>query len=114
MDISLVIPLLNEEESLLELTEWIERVMGAHHYTYEILFIDDGSRDNSMKILRELGAKNKNVKSISFRRNYGKSAALNEGFKVAEGNVVLTMDADLQDSPEEIPELYKMIHGKKL
>ena len=109
MDLSIVIPLLNEEESLQELSAWIERVMNTHNYSYEIIFIDDGSRDHSMKILRELGASNKNIKSLSFRRNYGKSAALNEGFKVAQGDVVITMDADLQDSPEEIPGLYKMI-----
>jgi len=109
MDISIVIPLLNEEESLQELAVWIGKIMNVHNYSYEILFIDDGSRDNSMKILRELGTANKNIKSLSFRRNYGKSAALNEGFKVAQGDVVITMDADLQDSPDEIPELYKMI-----
>jgi glycosyltransferase involved in cell wall biosynthesis len=109
MDISIVIPLLNEEESLQELTNWIEKVMKTHNFSYEIVLIDDGSKDNSMKIIRELGVKNNNIKSLSFRRNYGKSAALNEGFKVAQGDVVVTMDADLQDSPEEIPDLYKMI-----
>jgi glycosyltransferase involved in cell wall biosynthesis len=109
MNISIVVPLFNEEESLQELAGWIEKVMNDHNFSYEILFIDDGSRDNSLKILRELGASNKNIKSLSFRRNYGKSAALNEGFKEAKGEVVITMDADLQDSPDEIPGLYKMV-----
>jgi glycosyltransferase involved in cell wall biosynthesis len=113
MDISIVIPLLNEEESLRELSEWIEKVMNDHKFSYEVLYIDDGSRDQSLQIIRELAQKNKNIKSLSFRRNYGKSAALNEGFKVAEGDVVITMDADLQDSPEEIPDLYRMIKEEK-
>jgi glycosyltransferase involved in cell wall biosynthesis len=109
MNISIVVPLFNEEESLQELAGWIEKVMNTYNFSYEILFVDDGSRDNSLKILRELGAANKNIRALSFRRNYGKSAALNEGFKEAKGDVVITMDADLQDSPEEIPGLYKMI-----
>ena len=109
MDISLVIPLLNEEESLPELTAWIERIMSEHRFSYEILFIDDGSKDNSWKIIESLAQKNASVKGIKFRRNYGKSAALNMGFAAAAGDVVITMDADMQDSPDEIPELYKMI-----
>jgi len=109
MDISLVIPTFNEEESLIELTEWIVKVMSAHHYTYEIVFVDDGSKDKSWEILTTLAAQNKNIKAIRFRRNYGKSAALNTGFEAAEGKVIITMDSDLQDNPEEIPELYRMI-----
>jgi glycosyltransferase involved in cell wall biosynthesis len=109
MDISLVIPLYNEEESLPELTTWIKKVMDANNFSYEILLIDDGSSDNSWKVINELSAENKNIKGIQFRRNYGKSAALNVGFELVKGDVVITMDADLQDSPDEIPELYKMI-----
>ena len=109
MDISLVIPLFNEEESLPELEAWIRRVMEENHYSYEIVLVDDGSKDGSWSIVEDLAAKNPCVKGIQFRRNYGKSPALNTGFKVAEGNVVITMDADLQDSPDEIPGLYKMI-----
>ena len=109
MDISIVIPLLNEEESLLELTEWIVRIMQANNYSYEIIYVDDGSKDNSWKKIEELISKNSNIKGIKFRRNYGKSAALNVGFEAAVGTVVFTMDADLQDSPDEIPELRKMI-----
>ena len=108
-DISIVISLYNEEESLPELVSWIETVMTREGYSYEILMIDDGSRDASWKIVKELAAKNSSIRGISFRRNYGKSAALYEGFKAAEGKVVITMDADLQDSPEEIPELYRMV-----
>lgn len=108
-DISIVISLYNEEESLPELVSWIETVMTREGYSYEILMIDDGSRDASWKIVKELAAKNSSIRGISFRRNYGKSAALYEGFKAAEGRVVITMDADLQDSPEEIPELYRMV-----
>lgn len=108
-DLSIVISLYNEEESLPELVSWIETVMSREGYSYEILMIDDGSRDASWKIVKELAAKNQSIRGISFRRNYGKSAALYEGFKAAEGKVVITMDADLQDSPEEIPELYRMI-----
>ena len=109
IQISIVIPLLNEEESLPELTSWIAMVMKEHNFSYEVLFIDDGSKDKSWKVIRELRSKYSNVRGIRFRRNYGKSAALNVGFEASRGDVVITMDADLQDSPEEIPELYKMI-----
>jgi glycosyltransferase involved in cell wall biosynthesis len=109
MDISLVIPLYNEEESLPELSEWIARVMKENNFSYEIIFVDDGSTDNSWNVIEELRAKNSNIKGIKFQRNYGKSAGLNEGFRAAEGDVVITMDADLQDSPDEIPELRRMI-----
>ena len=109
MDLSIVIPLLNEDESLPELSAWIERVMLANNYSYEVIFIDDGSTDNSWSIIEGLRAKNNNIKGIKFQRNYGKSAALNEGFKAAQGNVIITMDADMQDSPDEIPELRKML-----
>lgn len=109
MDISIVIALLNEEESLPELSAWIEKVMNEHHYSYEIIFIDDGSRDNSWCVIEDMRSKNSNIKGIKFQRNYGKSAGLNEGFRAAEGDVVITMDADLQDSPDEIPELRRMI-----
>ena len=109
LDISVIIPLYNEEESLPELSAWIERVMNENKFTYEIIFVNDGSRDNSWKVVKSLSEKNTNIKGISFSRNYGKSAALHVGFKEANGKVVITMDADLQDSPEEIPELYKMI-----
>jgi glycosyltransferase involved in cell wall biosynthesis len=108
-DLSIVISLYNEEESLPELVSWIEAVMSREGYSYEILMVDDGSRDASWKIVRELAANNESIRGISFRRNYGKSAALYHGFKAAEGKVVITMDADLQDSPEEIPELYRMV-----
>jgi len=109
MNISLVIPLLNEEESLPELAAWIQKVMNENNFSYEVLFIDDGSRDKSWQVIEQLHRENTCVKGIKFRRNYGKSAALNTGFQKAEGDVIITMDADLQDSPEEIPELYKMI-----
>ena len=109
MDISLVIPLLNESESLPELEAWIRKVMLQHGFSYEILFIDDGSTDNSWQIIEQLALDNPSVRGIKFRRNYGKSAALNTGFAACKGNVVITMDADLQDSPDEIPELYRMI-----
>src|SRR3954470_4044936 len=109
MNISVVIPLYNEEESLPELCEWIERVMIAFSYTYEVILIDDGSKDKSWQVIEHLAAKNQHIRGIKFRRNYGKSAALNVGFEAAQGDVVITMDADLQDSPDEIPELYKMI-----
>lgn len=109
MDISIVIPLFNEEESLPELSEWITRVAVANNFSYEIIFVDDGSTDNSWAVIEELRAKNPNIKAIKFQRNYGKSAGLNEGFRAAEGDVVITMDADLQDSPDEIPELRQMI-----
>ena len=113
MQISVIIPLLNEEESLPELTAWIERIMQEFNYSYEVIFIDDGSRDNSWNVITLLQEKNSNIKGIKFRRNYGKSAALNEGFALAEGDVVITMDADMQDSPDEIPGLYKMIADEK-
>src|SRR4026209_843403 len=109
MDISLVIPLKDEEESLPELSEWISRVMKANNFSYEIIFVDDGSTDNSWKVIEELRSKNENIKGIKFQRNYGKSAGLNEGFRAANGDIVITMDADLQDSLEEIPELRRMI-----
>ncbi len=109
MDISVVVPLYNEAESLPELEEWIRRVMESNGFSYEILFINDGSTDESWEVIRELSQKNPAVKGVCFRRNYGKSPALNTGFERAHGNVVITMDADLQDSPDEIPELYRMI-----
>lgn len=108
-DISIVVPLYNEDESLPELAEWIEKVCGEHGYSYEVIMIDDGSTDNSWDVIQKLSAGNPHIKGIKFQRNYGKSAALNEGFKAAIGNVVITMDADLQDSPDEVPELYRMI-----
>ncbi len=109
MDLSIVIPLYNEDESLPELTAWIERVMLANSFSYEIILIDDGSTDNSWNVIEQLRVINTNIKGIKFQRNYGKSAALNEGFKAAQGDVIITMDADMQDSPDEIPELRKMI-----
>lgn len=109
MDISVVIPLYNEAESLPELASWIERVMSENNFSYEILFINDGSRDNSMEVIRGLQASNPYIHCVSFSRNYGKSPALDTGFARAKGDVVITMDADLQDSPDEIPELYRMI-----
>lgn len=109
MDISVVVPLYNEEESLPELQAWIERVMNEHGFSYEIIFVNDGSTDRSWNVIEDLSKKNKNIKGIKFRRNYGKSPALFCGFEKAEGDVVITMDADLQDSPDEIPELYRMI-----
>ncbi|GAA5224843.1 glycosyltransferase family 2 protein [Membranihabitans marinus] len=109
LDLSIVIPLLNEEESLPELESWIVRVMEANEYSYEIVFVDDGSTDRSWEVIQDLHVKNPNVKAIQFRRNYGKSAALNTAFHQTKGRVVVTMDADLQDSPEEIPDMYHMI-----
>lgn len=109
MDLSIVIPLYNEDESLPELMAWIERVMTANNFTYEVLMIDDGSTDNSWDVIETLRQQNPYLKGIKFQRNYGKSAALNEGFKAAQGDVVITMDADMQDSPDEIPELRRMI-----
>ena len=108
-DLSIVIPLFNEEESLPELHEWIVRVMHQHNFSYEVIFVDDGSKDGSWSVIETLAKKDEHVKGIKFQRNYGKSAALNTGFEKASGNVIITMDADLQDSPDEIPELYKMI-----
>jgi glycosyltransferase involved in cell wall biosynthesis len=109
MDISVVVPLYNEEESLPELAAWIKRVMDTHQFSYEIVMIDDGSKDNSWKVVQNLQKENSNIKGIKFRRNYGKSAALFCGFDVVQGDVVITMDADLQDSPDEIPELFHMV-----
>jgi glycosyltransferase involved in cell wall biosynthesis len=109
MDISVVVPLFNEEESLPELHDWIVRVMRENNFTYEIIFVDDGSRDKSWQVIEQLSQSNPNVKALKFRRNYGKSPALHVGFEATRGDVVITMDADLQDSPDEIPELYKMI-----
>ena len=109
MDISIVVPLFNEDESLPHLAEWIDRVMEEHHFDYEVVMVDDGSKDNSWKVIEQLHAKNPRYKGVKFRRNYGKSAALNVGFGQAQGDVVITMDADLQDSPDEVPELYRMI-----
>ena len=109
MNLSLVIPLLNEQESLPELHNWIVKVMNAHNFSYEILFIDDGSTDASWDVISQLSKQNPNVKGIRFLRNYGKSQALHAGFNKAQGDVVITMDADLQDSPDEIPELYHLI-----
>ncbi len=109
MDVSVIVPLFNEDESLRELYEWIERVMHDNHLSYEVIFVDDGSTDNSWKVINELSSEHPEVRGIKFRRNYGKSPALYCGFERAEGDVVITMDADLQDSPDEIPELRRMI-----
>lgn len=109
MNISVIVPLLNEAESLPELSAWIKRVMYEHQFTYEVLMIDDGSTDDSWKVIEALHQENEHIKGIRFRRNYGKSAALNTAFEACQGDVVITMDADLQDSPDEIPELYRMI-----
>ena len=109
MDISVIIPLYNEAESLPELAQWIERVMSENGYTYEVIFINDGSTDNSWDVIEQLKNKNSNIHGVKFRRNYGKSPALYCGFERAKGDVVITMDADLQDSPDEIPKLYRMI-----
>jgi len=109
MDISVVIPLLNEEESLQELYDWIAKVMQSNHYLYEVIFIDDGSTDNSWSVIEKLSTKHTEVRGIRFQKNYGKSQALDAGFEMANGNVVITMDADLQDNPDEIPDLYDLI-----
>lgn len=109
LDLSIVVPLYNEDESLPELMAWIHKVCTENNYAYEVIMVDDGSKDNSWEVVQELAQKYSTVKGIKFQRNYGKSPALNEGFKAAQGNVVITMDADLQDSPDEIPELYAMI-----
>src|ERR1700743_1245230 len=109
MDISIVIPVYNEDESLPELCSWIERVVRENNFSYEIILVDDGRTDASCDVITNLRKSNPNVKGIRFQRNYGKSAALNEGFKAAQGDVVITMDADMQDSPDEIPELRRMI-----
>lgn len=113
MNLSVVIPLLNEEESLPELTDWIQKVMDENNFSYEIIFIDDGSTDASWDVINNLKDKNPNVRGIKFRRNYGKAAGLHVGFNAAKGDVIITMDADLQDSPEEIPELYRKITEEK-
>ena len=109
MQISVVIPLFNEAESLPELMQWIDRVMQTHNYSYEVIMVDDGSKDDSWQTIQSLRTTYPSLKGIKFQRNYGKSAALNEGFKMAQGDIVVTMDADLQDSPDEIPEFYDMI-----
>ncbi len=113
MDLSVVVPLYNEEESLPELCDWILRVVNANGLSAEIILVDDGSTDDSWNVIEQLSTQHSNIKGIRFQRNYGKSAALNEGFKAVQGNVVITMDADLQDSPDEIPELYRMITEEK-
>jgi glycosyltransferase involved in cell wall biosynthesis len=113
MDLSIVIPLIDEAESLPELTAWIERVMQENRFSYEIIFVDDGSTDNSWEVINQLRARNAHIKAIKFQRNYGKSAGLNEGFRAATGEVVITMDADMQDSPDEIPDLRRMIIEEK-
>lgn len=113
MNISIVIPLLNEEESLNELHQWIVKVMAENNFSYEVIFIDDGSTDDSWPIIQQLAAQNNNIKGIRFMSNYGKSQALHAGFAKAQGDVIITMDADLQDSPEEIPELYSMVMNQK-
>ena len=109
MDISVVIPLFNEEESLKELYDWIASTMQSNQFLYEVIFIDDGSTDSSWNVIEEISQKSSHVKGIRFQKNFGKSQALHAGFQIAVGNVVITMDADLQDSPDEIPELYKLI-----
>ena len=114
MDISVVIPFYNEEESLMELNDWIVRVMQSNHFSFELIYVDDGSGDGSWNVVEQLAKKHPEIKAIRFRRNYGKSAALNEGFKAATGEVVITMDSDLQDSPEEIPGLFNMITEQNL
>ena len=113
MDISVIVPLYNEAESLPELQQWIERVMLANGFSYEVIYVNDGSTDDSWKVIQRLAAGNPSAKGVCFRRNYGKSPALNTGFRRAKGDVVITMDADLQDSPDEIPELYRMITQEK-
>lgn len=109
MDISIIVPLYNEEESLPELVAWIEKVMTENNFSYELIMVDDGSRDHSWKVVNELAQNNRHIRGLRFRRNYGKSAALHCGFQLAQGEVVITMDADMQDSPDEVPALYKMI-----
>lgn len=111
IDISVIIPLYNEDESLPELSAWIARVMEQNAFTYEVIFIDDGSKDQSWQVIEKISSENRCFKGIKFRRNYGKSAALQKGFEASKGEVVITMDADMQDSPDEIPDLYKMIRN---
>ena len=113
MDISVIVPVYNEDESLPELSEWIARVMNENNFSYEIIMVDDGSTDTSWEIIEKMSANDNHIKGVKFRRNYGKSAALNTGFKKAQGDVVITMDADMQDSPDEISELYRMIKEEK-
>ena len=113
MDISVIVPVYNEDESLPELSEWIARVMNENNFSYEIIMVDDGSTDTSWEIIEKMSANDNHIKGVKFRRNYGKSAALNTGFKKAQGDVVITMDADMQDSPDEIPELYRMVKEEK-
>lgn len=113
LDISVIVPLLNEDESLPELCEWISRIMAQNNFSYEVILVDDGSSDNSWEVIQNLATTNSNIKGIKFNRNYGKSAALQTGFTACIGEVVITMDADLQDSPDEIPGLYKMIKEEK-
>ncbi len=113
MDISVIVPIYNEDESLPELKEWITKVMIENNFSYEIIMVDDGSTDNSWHVIEKMAQEDSHIKGVKFRRNYGKSAALNTGFKNAIGDVVITMDADMQDSPDEIPELYKMITEQK-
>jgi glycosyltransferase involved in cell wall biosynthesis len=114
MDISIVIPLYNEDESLPELHDWIKRVMESHQYSYELIFVDDGSTDRSWEVIQSLSKANPHVRGIKFRRNYGKSAGLNVGFEATQGDIVITMDADLQDSPDEIPILFNRMKEEKL
>src|SRR5690554_243615 len=109
MDLSVVVPLYNEEESLPELVDWINRVMTENNFYFEIILVDDGSNDSSWSVIKELKSKFSFIRAVKFRRNYGKSAALHTGFQLVKGDVIITMDADLQDSPDEIPELYRMI-----
>lgn len=109
MNISVVVPLFNEDESLPELTQWIKKVMDSHQFSYEVILVDDGSTDKSWQVIQDLKKQDNAIRGIKFRRNYGKSAALNVGFEAAQGDVIITMDADLQDSPDEIPELYRRI-----
>ena len=109
MDVSIVIPVINEAESIPELSEWIEKVMKENNYSYEVIYVDDGSTDTTWKVVEDLSRRNPNFKGIKFQRNYGKSAGLNEGFRSAQGDVIITMDGDLQDSPDEIPELRRML-----
>src|SRR5690606_6249445 len=113
MNLTILIPLLNEAESLPELYRWITKVMQRYNYSYEVIFIDDGSTDESWNIIEDLSTKDTNIKGIRFHKNYGKSQALHSGFAIAKGDVVITMDADLQDSPDEIPDLYNMIVNQK-